>query len=167
MKRRWALPVLIDLYRSPELDRAEGRPHKTPAQLMCRLLRLLLARFPGRTFVFTGDAGYGTHEVARFCHRHRARLTLVSKFRPDANLFNPPPPYAGKGRPRVTTVVRTVTTYRVVTERVVYRGASHHRRHYRHAPRRVRYVPVYYRDYAPHHRQQLVAFDFDLGENGL
>src|SRR5436190_22377458 len=47
------------------------------------------------------------------------------------------------------TVVRTVTTYRVVTERVVYRGASHHRRHYRHAPRRVRYVPVYYRDYAP------------------
>jgi hypothetical protein len=99
--RHWALPVLIDLYRTPELDLAEKRPHKTPAQLLCRLLRLLLIRFPDRTFVFTGDSGYGTHEVARFCHRHRNRLTLVSKLHPDANLFDPPPPYTGKGRPRV------------------------------------------------------------------
>jgi DDE superfamily endonuclease len=99
--RPWALPVLVDLYRCAEDDQARRRPHRTPAQLMCRLLRLLLIRFPGRRFVFVGDAGYGTHEVARFCHRHRARLALVSKFCPDANLYNPPPPYAGKGRPRV------------------------------------------------------------------
>ena len=99
--RRWALPVLVDLYRPPEVSAAEGRRHRTPAQLMCRLLRLLLVRFPNRTFVFTGDSGYGTHEVARFCHRHRARLTLVSKLHPDANLFDPPPPYAGHGRPRI------------------------------------------------------------------
>jgi hypothetical protein len=99
--RRWALPVLVDLYRPPDLDRAEGRPHRTPAQLMCRLLRLLLIRFPGRSFVLAGDSGYGTHEVARFCHRHRGRLTLVSKLCPDANLFAPPPPYRGTGRPRV------------------------------------------------------------------
>jgi hypothetical protein len=83
--RRWALPVLVDLYRTPEVSRAEGVRHRTPAQLMCRLLRLVLIRFPGRTFVFAGDSGYGTHEVARFCHRHRGRLTLVSKLHPDAN----------------------------------------------------------------------------------
>jgi DDE superfamily endonuclease len=99
--RPWALPVLVDLYRSAEDDRRRNRPHRTPAQLMCRLLRLLLMRFPGRTFVFAGDSGYGTHEVARFCHRHRGRLTLVSKLHPDANLFEPPPPYRGTGRPRV------------------------------------------------------------------
>src|SRR5829696_7749864 len=99
--RRWALPVLIDLYRTPEVSKAEGVRHRTPAQLMCRLLRVLLTRFPGRAFVFAGDSGYGTHEVARFCYRHRARLTLVSKLHPDANLFDPPPPYVGKGRPRV------------------------------------------------------------------
>lgn len=99
--RPWALPVLLDLYRSEQDDRARRRPHRTPAQLMCRLLRLALARFPDRTFLFVGDAGYGTHEVARFCHRHRDRLALVSKLHPDANLFKPPPPYAGKGRPRV------------------------------------------------------------------
>jgi hypothetical protein len=100
--RRWALPVLVDLYRSPELDRTEGRPHKTPAQLMCRLLRLLLIRFPAHTFIFAGDAGYGTHEVARFCYRHRGRLTLVSKLHPAANLHAPPAPHrGGVGRPAV------------------------------------------------------------------
>jgi hypothetical protein len=99
--RPWALPVLVDLYRSEADNRARRRPHRTPAQLMCRLLRLVLLRCPGRSFVFVGDAGYGTHAVARFCYRHRSRLTLVSKFCPDANLFGPPPPYAGKGRPRV------------------------------------------------------------------
>src|SRR5215210_5711845 len=99
--RPWALPVLVDLYRSAEDDRKRNRPHRTPARIMCVLVRALLLRFPGRTFVFAGDAGYGTHEVGRFFHRHRRRLTLVSKLHPDANLFEPPPPYAGKGRPRV------------------------------------------------------------------
>jgi DDE superfamily endonuclease len=99
--RPWALPVLVALYLSAEQNRQRQRPHRTPAQLMCRLLRLLLLWFPGRQFLFVGDAGYGTHEVARFAHRHRARLTLVSKFHPDANLYDPPPAYRGKGRPRV------------------------------------------------------------------
>jgi hypothetical protein len=91
--------VLIDLYRSREDDQTRHRPHRTPARIMCGLLRLLLIRFPDRTFVFAGDSGYGTHAVTRFCYRHRARLTLVSKLHPDANLFDPPPPYAGTGRP--------------------------------------------------------------------
>lgn len=99
--RPWALPVLIDLYRTPDVNKAEGRRHRTPAQLMRRLLRVLLRRFPSRSFVFVGDAGFGTHEVARFCHRHQPRLTLVSKFPSDANLFEPPPPYRGCGRPRI------------------------------------------------------------------
>src|SRR5215211_3543462 len=84
--RPWALPILVDLYRSEEDDRKRNRPHRTPAQLMCRLLRLVLLRFPGRAFVFVGDTTYGTHEAARFCRRHAARLTLVSKLHPDANL---------------------------------------------------------------------------------
>ena len=99
--RRWALPVLVDLYLPPEASKAAGRPHRTPAQRMGRLLRVMVGRFPGRTFVSAGDSGYGTHEVARFAHRHRSRLTLVSACHPDVNLFDPPPPYSGKGRPRV------------------------------------------------------------------
>jgi hypothetical protein len=99
--RPWALPVLVDLYRSAEENRQRRRPHRTPAQIMCKLLRLMLLWFPQRSFQFVGDSGYGTHEVARFCQRHRARLTLVSKLHPQANLYEPPPSYTGKGRPRV------------------------------------------------------------------
>ena len=49
----------------------------------------------------SATAATARHEVARFVHRHRDRLTLVSKLHPEANLFDPPPPYRGKGRPRV------------------------------------------------------------------
>jgi hypothetical protein len=99
--RPWALPVLVDLYRSEEDDRRRRRPHRTPAQVMATLLRVILLRFPDRRFVFVGDAGYGTHELARFAARYGARLTLVSKLHPEANLFEPPPPYRGNGRPPV------------------------------------------------------------------
>jgi hypothetical protein len=99
--RPWALPVLVDLYRCEDDNRRDHRPHRTPAQLLCRLVAVLLRWFPDRRFVLVGDAGYGTHEVGRFCQARRQRLTLVSKLHPDANLFEPPPPYTGTGRPRV------------------------------------------------------------------
>jgi hypothetical protein len=99
--RPWALPVLVALYRGEEDDRREGRRHRTPAQHAIRLTRLMLRWSPDRRLVLVGDAGYGTHELARSCQRHRERLTLVSKLHPEANLFEPPPPYRGVGRPRV------------------------------------------------------------------
>jgi hypothetical protein len=99
-RRPWALPVLADLYRSADDNRRRGRPHRTPAQLLCRLVAVLLRWFPDRHFALVGDSAYGTHEVARFCHARRGRLTLVSKLHPEASLFGPPPPYTGKGRPR-------------------------------------------------------------------
>src|SRR5262249_9997619 len=54
-RRPWALPVLVALYRSPEDNRKRGRPHKTPAQLLQLLLRLLWPWFPDRQFLFAGD----------------------------------------------------------------------------------------------------------------
>lgn len=99
--RPWALPVLVALYRCPADNQKRGRPHHTPAQLMQLLLRVLLRWFPGRRFVFAGDGGYGSHEVARLTERVKGRLAVVSKFPADANLYEPPPPYSGKGRPSV------------------------------------------------------------------
>lgn len=99
--RAWALPVLVDLYRSEQDNQARGHRHRTPAQLACRLVRVLLRWFPDRKFRLVGDAGYGSHETARCVQRYRQRLSLVSKLPGDANLFEPPPPYRGQGRPRV------------------------------------------------------------------
>jgi hypothetical protein len=101
--RPWALPVLIALYRSEEWNRKHGRPHKTPVTLIRQLLAVLIHWFPQRHFIFSGDGSYGTHELARFAHRYQRHLTLVSRFYPNANLYDPPPRVRGPrkaGRPR-------------------------------------------------------------------
>lgn len=99
--RPWALPILVALYRSPKVDQAEGRRHKTCPDLMRQLLASLLHAFPGRRFVFAGDGGFGTHDLADFASRHPDRLTLISRFYPKAALYGPPPPRTGRaGRPR-------------------------------------------------------------------
>jgi hypothetical protein len=95
--RKWALPLLLALYR----PNGQTRRHKTPVQLAQQMLRVLMRWFPDRRFTCTGDGGYGTHEFASFAARHRRRLTLVSRFYHDANLVAPKPVYSGKGRPRV------------------------------------------------------------------
>jgi hypothetical protein len=100
-RRPWALPVLITLYRSKEDNQNRGRPHKTPAQLPQLLLRILPRWFPDRQFVFAGDQGYGSHEMATLAGNSQGELHPVSKLYPDANLYEPPPAYSGKGRPRV------------------------------------------------------------------
>jgi DDE superfamily endonuclease len=100
-RRPWALPVLVALYRTPQWDLEHGRRHKTPARLLRQLVAVLLRWSPGRRFLLAGDGGFGSHEMAAFAHRHRRRLALISRFGPKANLFEPPPPYGGKGRPRV------------------------------------------------------------------
>jgi hypothetical protein len=94
--RPWALPVLVALYRSPEDNRRRRRRHRTPAELMQRLLRIVLRWFPDRSFVFAGDTGFGSHEVAAFASRQRGRLTLVSRYYPDAQLYDLPPVVVGK-----------------------------------------------------------------------
>ncbi len=95
-RRPWALPVLVALYRSPAWDRQHGRRHKTPARLLRQLVALLLHWFPHRRFTPTADGDYGSHEMARFAHRHRRRLALVSRFVPKARLYEPPPVITGK-----------------------------------------------------------------------
>jgi DDE superfamily endonuclease len=100
-RRLWALPVLVALYRTEKDNAQAGRRHKTPARLLRQLCCVLLRWFRRRRFVLAGDGNYGSHEMARFAGRRRGRLTLVSKFYPDARLYEPPPPYGGHGRPRV------------------------------------------------------------------
>ncbi len=99
--RRWALPVLVALYRSEKDNQRAGRRHKTPARLLQQLCCVLLRWFRQRRFVLSGDGNFGSHEMARFASRRRRRLTLVSKFYPNAGLYEPPPPYCGHYRPRV------------------------------------------------------------------
>jgi hypothetical protein len=99
--RRWALPLLVALYRPKEENLKRGQRHKTPAQLLGQMVRILKRWFPDRTIVVAADGGYASHELAELTARTSRNWTLVSLFYPDANLVEPPPPYSGKGRPRI------------------------------------------------------------------
>ena len=102
-RRPWALPLMVALYRpKPDEDPAaedKGRPqrsHKTPADLLGQMLRILMRWFPDRTFVCSADGNYATHELAELAAKNPQRLQFVSKFYEDANLFEPLPPVLGK-----------------------------------------------------------------------
>ena len=102
-RRRWALPLMVALYRPEEkgIDGVSRRAHKTPVDLLGQMLRILVRWLPDRTFVCCADGNYAAHELAEVAAANPRRLTFVSKFYPQANLFGPPPPYSGHGRPRV------------------------------------------------------------------
>jgi DDE superfamily endonuclease len=101
--RPWALPVLCALYRPAELNQSEHRRHKKPIDLAMQLMAALIHWFPQRKFILLGDGGYASHELARFCHRHNRHVTLVSRFHPQANLYEAPGLRRSKkgGRPRI------------------------------------------------------------------
>jgi DDE superfamily endonuclease len=102
-RRRWALPLMAALYRPEQkgIDGVSRRAHKTPVDLLGQMLRILIRWFPDRTFVCCADGNYAAHELAEVAAANPRRLTFVSKFYPDANLFEPPPEYSGCGRPPV------------------------------------------------------------------
>jgi hypothetical protein len=102
-KRQWALPLVVALYRSEADNSKAGRRHKTPQHLLRQLCCVLLRWFRQRRFVLAGDGDYNSHQTACFASGRRGRLGLVSKFYPDARLYEPPPMTRGKkpaGRPR-------------------------------------------------------------------
>jgi hypothetical protein len=125
-RRRWARPLRVAWYRPGEPAPARKQParkqatptepanpnsatkgdrpqraHKTPVDLRGPLRRLLIRGSPDRTFVGSADGHSAAHELAEWAGAHPQRLNFVSKFSPHANLFAPPPPSPGHGRPAV------------------------------------------------------------------
>jgi hypothetical protein len=113
--RSCPLAVLAAPYRDPAEDRRAKRRHRTPARQAIRMLRLMLHRFPGRRFVFVGDSACEKHELAWFVDRSRARLALVSKLRPEGDLFEPPPSGQGARRPKPRLAVEATPQRRRMT----------------------------------------------------
>jgi len=90
ISRPWALPVLCGLCRPKKTARKTSQRPKSASQISRQLLIRLMRWFPGRRFILLGDARAVSHEVAHFIQQHRDRITLVSRLRSDANLYDPP-----------------------------------------------------------------------------
>jgi hypothetical protein len=65
-------------------------------QLVYQLRRWL----PKRTLIVVGDSAYAALDFLHACQALRAPVTVISRLRLDAALYEPAPPYSGKGRPR-------------------------------------------------------------------
>lgn len=99
-QRLWALPVMILLYIPRELNQKLKNKHRTPPELMKIMLYKLVRWFPQFHFIFSGDGGFGSHELARFAYKKSNHITLISRMHPDANLYELPGARAKTGRPR-------------------------------------------------------------------
>ena len=100
--RTWALPVLTALAPSKRHDAERGRRHKTLTDRARQLLRVVRRWWPERAIVAVADSGYAALEFLAACRAWRRPVTVVTRLRLDAALYEPAPPRrAGqKGRPR-------------------------------------------------------------------
>lgn len=125
MARPWALPVLCGLCRPPKAARKTGQRQKTPAQLSLQLLMQMMRWFPRRRFILLGDSRAVSNAVACFAWRHRDRVTVISRLRADANLYDPPSPGSrakkGKKKPSPQMQAEHLSP---VTQAVNWYGAS-------------------------------------------
>jgi DDE superfamily endonuclease len=99
--RVWALPFLTALAPSERFAREQGRRHKKLTDWARQLLLLVGRWLPERRLIAVADSSYAAIELlAALC----GRLTLITRLRLDARLFDPPPPRrpGTMGRPRVS-----------------------------------------------------------------
>jgi hypothetical protein len=99
--RIWGLPFLTTLAPSERFARQAGRRHKPLADWGRQLLLLASRWLPGRRVIAVADTTYAVIELLAAL---RHRLTMVTRLRLDARLFDPPPPRrpGARGRRRVT-----------------------------------------------------------------
>ena len=101
--RVWALPCLTALAPSERYDAARGRRHKTLTDWARQLLRVVRRWWPDRPIIAVADSTYAALEFLAACRSWREPVTVVTRLRLDAALYEPAPPRrpGQVGRPRL------------------------------------------------------------------
>jgi hypothetical protein len=129
LKRPWALPILCGLCCTEKVAKQTKYRRKSPSELSLQFLIQLMRWFPNRRFILLGDSRATSHRLACFAHRHRDRLTLISRLRSDANLYSKPSArrarggYARKGR-KLPSPAEQVPTLTAQQSTVAWYGSS-------------------------------------------
>jgi len=124
--RVWALPFLTTLAPSERYAQAQGRRHKLLTDRARQLLLLLARWLPTRQIVAVADSSYAAIELLAAVRR---QLTVITRLRLDARLFDLPPPRlpTTKGRPRVSgarqpTLLQHLANPKTTWQRVTVTG---------------------------------------------
>ena len=101
--RVWALPFLTALAPSERYDQERGRRHKTLTDWARQLLLLMRRWWPDRPIVAVADSTYAALELLAGCQAGSQPVTVITRLRLDAALYEPAPPRSPRqvGRPRL------------------------------------------------------------------
>jgi len=100
-KRIWALPFLTVLAPSERYHAQVGRQHKKITDWARQMILQLRRWLPHRALVVVADYSYAALEFLHACQTMVNPVTIITRLRLDAALYEPAPPPTGKaGRPR-------------------------------------------------------------------
>ncbi len=103
VQRVWALPFLTVLAPSERYYQARGKRHKKITDWGRQLIRQLRRWLPERAIVVVADSTYAVLDLLDCCRRLPHPVTMVTRLRLDAALYDPAPGRKPrtKGRPRL------------------------------------------------------------------
>jgi len=101
--RVWALPVLTALAPSERYCQDQGIRHKKLTAWARQLVLVLRRWLPERQLVVVADSGYSALDFLHSCQHLTSPVTVVTRLRLDAALYEPAPARRTKqiGRPRL------------------------------------------------------------------
>ena len=86
--REWALPFMTILCNSKKYDEENNKKHKTSIDKAMNLVSIFTTLFKNRKLILLGDDGFACLKLIHKCIN--SGVTLISKLRIDANLFEQP-----------------------------------------------------------------------------
>ena len=98
-QRIWALPVMTVIAPSERYYKTRGRKPKTLTERAQQMIKQLRRWVPNRALVMVGDNSYAALDLLAACQTLAEPVTMVTRLRMDAALYEPAPPYPGMGRP--------------------------------------------------------------------
>jgi hypothetical protein len=96
----WALPFLTALAPSERYYEQRGKQAKTLTDWARQLVVQVRRFLPERALIFVADSSYAALDFLHACQALSRPVTVITRLRLDAALYEPAPPYCGKGRPR-------------------------------------------------------------------
>lgn len=97
-QRIWSLPIITALSPSERYYQQRRRTPQTLLERSVQLLKVLRRWWPQRVLLVVGDSAFAALDF--LSQMQGLKVTFVTRLRLDAALYDPAPPYSGKGRPR-------------------------------------------------------------------
>jgi hypothetical protein len=124
--RVWALPFLTVLAPSERYHVTRGKRHKKVHDWGRQLIYQLRRWLPDRTLVVVADSTYAVIELLAACSRLATPVTMITRLRLDAALYDPAPPRTPglSGRPRVKGARQPTLAERLVDPKTAWQALT-------------------------------------------